>query len=252
MKKNLLVFTTLGLVLGATCVVACTSDDSTTPAVNPITDAGKDSTTPGSDSGPGTDANPGTDSGPDSGPQNPAPPTLGAQIDRMGRPAINTALNHGFDGNAAAAGTAKDAYNADSNPANWVTAYQPQFAANLAILDSLDKGALANDGGGCGNQPFSDDDAGAARYTTLSTVFAGDTLWLNTGSTTCTTYLAVELNATGAVTNTDCGGRGLAYDVIQTTYSAASGVGLSGFGSGVSAVPSKTNGTTFPYLATPL
>jgi hypothetical protein len=42
----------------------------------------------------------------------PAAPTLGVQVDRMARPAINTALNHGFDPTAAA-GTAKDAYNQD-------------------------------------------------------------------------------------------------------------------------------------------
>ena len=167
----------------------------------------------------------------------------------IGRPAINTALNHGFDGDASAAGAAKDTYNADKNPAGWVAAYQPQFAINLAILDSLD---LTPDGGGCGNQPFAQDDAGANRYATLSTVLAGDTLWLNTAGTTCTTYLAVELNATGLLVNTDCGGRRISDDVIQTTYSVTSGVGLSGFGSGVSAIPAKTDGTTFPYLATPL
>ena len=43
------------------------------------------------------------DSSPDAYCSNcPAVPTLGAQLDRMGRPAVNTALNHGFDPSAAA------------------------------------------------------------------------------------------------------------------------------------------------------
>ena len=50
----------------------------------------------------------------------PAAPALGAQIDRLGRPAINTVLNHGFDGSASSAGAAKDAYNADGSPGGWL------------------------------------------------------------------------------------------------------------------------------------
>ncbi len=247
MKKHLLLAGSAFVFAATSVFVACSGDDSS--GTTPTADAGSDVTT-SVDSGTDAshlDASPTPDSGPDGGP--PAPPTLGAQIDRMGRPAINTALNHGFDGDAGAAGAAKDTYNADKTPSGWVAAYQPEFARNLGILDSLD---LTPDGGGCGNQPYAQDDAGANRYATLSTVLAGDMLWLNTAGTTCTTYLAVELNATGVVTNTDCGGRRISDDVIQTTYSVVSGVGLSGFGSGVSAVPAKTNGTTFPYLATPL
>lgn len=79
---------------------------------------------------------------PDASPVPPAP-VLGAQIDRMGRPAINTALNELLvaDGTPAKT-TARDMYNADQAPANWPMAYTPEFAKNLAILDSLDKGLL--------------------------------------------------------------------------------------------------------------
>src|SRR5258706_2519811 len=48
----------------------------------------------------------------------PAAPSLGPQIDRLGRPAINTVLNHGFDPTAAA-GSAKDAYNLDGSKGGW-------------------------------------------------------------------------------------------------------------------------------------
>jgi hypothetical protein len=194
-----------------------------------------------------------SDSG-DGGP--PPPPTLGAQIDRFGRPAINTALNHSFDSNSATAGTAKDTYNADNVESNW-TSYKAEFAKNLAILDSLDTTDTTN---GCGNQLFAQADAGAGRYDTFAGVLANDRMWVNTAATNCSQYFGVELIATGVLAadagpdggpTNECGGRKLTYDVIQTTYSAAALGTVSGFGSGVSAVASKTSGTTFPYLAPP-
>jgi hypothetical protein len=247
MKKHLLLAGSAFVFAATSVFVACSGDD--TSGTTPAADAGSDVTTM-VDSGTDAshlDASPTPDSGPDGGP--PAPPTLGAQIDRIGRPAINTALNHGFDGDASTAGAAKDTYNADKTPSGWVAAYQQEMSNNLGILDSLD---LTADGGGCGNQAFAQDDAGANRYATLSGVLAGDMLWLNTAGTTCSQYLAVELNATGALPNTDCGGRRISDDVMGTTYSVVSGVGFTGLTSGVNAIPAKTNGTTFPYLATPL
>lgn len=213
--------------------------------------------TPSADAEAGTpDAEAGSAVGTDAG--NPPPPTLGAQIDRFGRPAINTALNHAFDPNATTAGAAKDSYNADTDAGAWSGTYTAEFEKNLAILDSLD---TTDAGTGCGNQLFAGSiDAGPARYATLAGVLADDRMWINTAATVCSQYLGVELIATGVIpadggpdggpTN-ECGGRTLAYDVIQTTYSAAALGKASGFGSGVSAVATKTNGTTFPYLAPP-
>ncbi len=247
MKKYLLATLALTAAFsGGVALVACGGDDT-----SPVTgnDAGKDVTTADSPAttDTGTDSPVVTDTGTDTNPPGPpAPPTLGAQLDRFGRPAINTALNHTFDpdtSDGGTKGTAKDKYNTDKAAAGWVAAYQPQFAGNLAIYDSLDSV--------CGNQPYAQADGGADRYKTLSSVLAGDKLWVNTGSTTCTTYLAVELNATGVVVNTDCGGRKLAYDVIDTTYSVVSGVGLSGFGDTIGPNATKTGGATFPYLSDP-
>ena len=117
------------------------SKDSGQPAADsghPAADSGQ----PAEDSGqPGEDS--GQDSGQpemDSGPT-PLPPTLlGTQIDRMGRAAINTALNHAFDPDAGSAGAAKNAYNADLDVPAWPATYAAEFATNLAILDSLDTG----------------------------------------------------------------------------------------------------------------
>jgi hypothetical protein len=165
---------------------------------------------------------------------NPAPPTLKTQVDRMGRPAANTALNHVFDATSAA-GTAKDAYNADKSLTNWAT-YAPEFGKNLGIFDALDTV--------CGNQIAF---AKANSYSTLAGVTADDRLYLNTAGTACTMYLAVEVNVLG-ITNTDCGGRGLKYDVIDATYSAVAVGAFTGVTDGIAADTTKTGGTTFPYL----
>ena len=95
----------------------------------------------------------------------PAAPILGTQIDRMGRPAVNTALNNVFTPGNCSVTTSKacyasatcpggetcqftvktmkkDAYNADQGVSSWPSTYPATFAGNLAIFDALDKGAL--------------------------------------------------------------------------------------------------------------
>jgi len=142
------------------------------------------------------------------GSMNPAPPKIGAtQIDRMGRPTINTALNHTFDNNAMTKGAAKDTYNADTDPTKW-GGYKAEFAKNLAILDSLDTV--------CGNQILAGAMPVAGRYDTLAGALTNDVLYIKTDAAACTTFLAVEANATMLLANTDCGGRKLTYDVVDT------------------------------------
>jgi hypothetical protein len=258
MKNTCFLFASAAaVVLGGSAIVGCSGDD--TKAAPAPADASVDSTTPVHDGG-ATDSG-ATDSGTaDADAGIPAPPSLGTQIDRFGRPAINTALNHSFDPDVDAAGAAKDLYNADNSPdaATWVARYTPEFEKNLAILDSLD---TTDAGSGCGNQIFAGPlDAGAGRYATLASVLADDRLWINTAATSCTQYLGVELIATGVLPSdggpdgsptNECGGRKLTFDVIDTTYSAAAVGALSGVTDGINAVPAKTSGTTFPYLAPP-
>jgi hypothetical protein len=229
----------------------------------------------------------GSDSGSGSnGP--PPPPALGAQIDRMGRPVINTALNHGFDGSAGvpsnAALASKDAYNHDEAVGMWPTTWTPTLAHDLAILDALDTGVCGNGiceataletnttcavdcpvqnpvngSDGCGNQAFFNPANGAAAYGALGTVLADDELYLDTSKGACTNYLAVEfyfyiLGTAPA----SCGGRAPTYDVIDTVYTLAS-IGVSGFnptnfmpafGDTVSA-HTDVSDTTFPFLGAP-
>lgn len=166
-------------------------------------------------------------------------PALSAtQIDRMGRPAISTALQETFNGDAAAQGAAKDAYNANASPAAWAD-YAPGFMTSLAILDSLDTD--------CGNQLGAD--LAAPRYSALGGLLAGDMLHVNSGSGTCgDVYLAVEANALGIIPNDDCGGRTLASDVIDVSYSVLAIGAIAGVGDGVAANDVAFE-AEFPYLA---
>jgi Domain of unknown function (DUF4331) len=171
------------------------------------------------------------------------PPALGAQIDRLGRPAINTAISDPFDTDVTMHGAKQDTYNA-ATPATGST-FEAQFETNLAILDSLDTV--------CGNQFAADTTkTDASRYKPLADVLLDDQLYVDTSSATCTTYLGVEANATNIIPNTDCGGRTLTEDVVDESYSVLATGMTSGVTDGVSAddkVSAQT--TTFPFLAPP-
>ena len=249
----------LGLGLGA-----CGDDDNGTTK-----DGSVDQAVPNMDAG--VDAATG-----DGGSNFPAPPALGAQVDRMGRAGINTALTDPFwdNGDTSAAEThhaKQDAYNAESNPASWgalklsagagAKTVIETFRANLAVYDALDgtsDGLMAGDG--CGNQ-LAYGANGNPDYATLATVLSNDVLFVNTGSGTCTTYLAVEASALG-IANADCGGRTPTYDTIDITYSALASAaavseagclnstpGACGVKDGINADPDSTpTNDTFPFL----
>jgi hypothetical protein len=276
MKKTIL-FALLASSSAALAFAGCSSTNSST-AGDGGTDSSmtEDSTTGDtgtSDTGTPTDSGVPGDAAEAATPP-PNPPTLGAQIDRMGRPAINTTLNHTFDPtcvNTSSSGPCapKDAYNADNNPANWsvppatdggtVPGYFAQFFGNLAIYDSLD--------GVCGNQAgynYGSTDGGvsssAPAYSAMAGVLSQDALWLNTNASTCQGYLSVELAALSAQSNTDCGGRAPLYNTIDVTYNLLAGTFIppgSDAGNypgpvtnGITA-PNKAPSTTFPYFATP-
>jgi len=223
-------------------------------------------------------------SGPDAQCSNcPAAPALGTQIDRMGRPAINTALNHGFDANASNANAAKNAYNADSNVGTWVATYGAEFAKNLAIIDVLDGGLNNNglceqgevhatnpadcpgttqvgSGIGCGNQVGANPNGtnNLQTYGTLGGLLADDRLYLDPSRGECTNYLALEFGVVTGQGNISCGGRAPEYDVIDFTYSAAA-LGVKGFSTDGTFTPVFGDGVdahedllgAFPYLGDP-
>lgn len=215
-----------------------------------------------------------------SGPDFPPPPEPGAQIDRMGRPAINTALSGAFvqydaagDPQAADAvvrGQLQDAYNEDMTEADWSDNYGTLFMGNLAVIDSLDTGL--NLGAGpltnaqaCTNQaghPTPGDLDDPANYGTLGGVaLPDDRLYVNVAATGCDAtaidsatepfngFLGVEIATLNAMP-AGCGGRRPIDDVIGVTYSLLA-IGLpAGFDDGITARAGQ-HPETFPYLAGP-
>ncbi|HUS27921.1 MAG TPA: hypothetical protein VMZ53_05415 [Kofleriaceae bacterium] len=219
----------------------------------------------------------------------PAAPALGTQIDRMGRPAINTLLNHGFDPGTGA-GPAKNAYNADTMPSTWPATYLAEFKKNLGVLDALDTGFCGNGrcelgefgtagatgvcaadcatatqvgtGDGCGNQVLYNGGMGTTpaltSYDTLSSILAADELYVDTSKSTCAFYLAVEFGVATGLGNSTCGGRAPQYDVIDFSLSAIA-VGINGFSTdGLFTPKMKDNApahtdytSTFPFLGEP-
>jgi hypothetical protein len=173
----------------------------------------------------------------------PPVPTLGTMIDRMGRPAINPALNSTFEANITTANASKDSYNVAAQ-ADW-GGFSARIATSLGILDGLDTN--------CGNQLLAGSSPVAGRYNTLAAVLADDRLYINTASTTCGQYLAVEANAVNVVPNSDCGGRAPTYDVIDTSYSVLAAGALTGVTDGINADGDGNvhSDTEFPFLSAP-
>ena len=196
----------------------------------------------------------------DARPAPPIPAVGDVQHDRMGRPAISTALNHPFEADPPTQAAQKDAYNADTAAADWMS-WIPEFRTNLAAFDGLD--TMVTDGDGCGNQAFFDPapDAGAGTgYTALAAVAADDRLYVDTSKTgPCFIYLGVEGNATGFLANADCGGRVpkvtniVTQDPIDVTYSLAVTGRAGDVTDGIDEDDhqSAVTNDTFPFLAPP-
>lgn len=170
----------------------------------------------------------------------PKPPTLGTQVDRMGRPAISTATVATFESDPVVKGAAKDAYNA-AGPATW-SSFAAGMAGNLAVLDAIDED--------CGNQLLYTSAGGYG----LAPVLADDRLWVNSvgiGAPDGQAYLAVEANAVGVLTNDLSGGRTLTMDIAATSYSVLALGAISGADDGVAADSVTQSNTAFPFVAAP-
>lgn len=232
--KHTTIFLAITLAISVAAIQGCGDDSETTTTASTGTGTGTGTTTTTGTGGTG-----GTNVVP--------PPAIGAQIDRFGRPAINTALNHTFSSDTAAKDAAKDAWNKDDNAANWSMTFGAEVAGNLAILDSLDTV--------CGNQPLAaPEPITPTRYAGLAGALADDRLWVNTAGASCGQYLAVEAAAALGVVAAegDCGGRALDYDVVDVSYSVlAAGDLMEAISDGVEADPAEVGGEVFPYLADP-
>jgi len=148
------------------------------------------------------------------------------QIDREGRPAVNTAL---------IPKTKKDDYNRAITPGDWESLFAADISASILFVDSLD--------GIAGNFLTGDE-------TALANLLADDRLQINLNIPDCGAYLALEAAALTEATPGACGGRTLAADVIDDTLTLLVSGGASPVSDGVDAndVPFLT---VFPFLAEP-
>lgn len=167
----------------------------------------------------------------------PKAPTLGALVDRVGRPGIAELLIAPFDPTTDHQAAVVSAF-ASADPTTWQSTARAPIAASLAIWDGLD--------GTCGNQALAAATVSATRYDALATLLADDRLWLDSRQTTCGQYLAVELGVT-----TDCGGRTPSMDVVDVSLSLVVNGTTSGLGDGVSSDADGAASATFPFLRVP-
>ncbi|MBT8132562.1 MAG: DUF4331 domain-containing protein, partial [Gammaproteobacteria bacterium] len=138
------------------------------------------------------------------------------QIDRTGRPAINTALI-----DLLASTGLKDQYNQAEDIDSWAPLFEMEIANNLAALDTLD-GVVGNN---------------LLPPMVLASVLVDDRLIIDVSIPECDAYLAVELGVP------QCGGRTLERDVIDDTFGAVVGPGVSDF------VPNTNNFLDeFPFM----
>jgi hypothetical protein len=168
----------------------------------------------------------------------------GKPIDRDGLPFVkNTLLGTAPFATDDASGIEREAFNAalPTTSAQFVPALQK----TLAFQDSLD--------GKCGNQVLAVPGETPARYLPLAKLFAEDRLWVNTGSTVCAQFFAVELaNLTGDKSMSgDCGGRSPTYDTSNVWRSLLIGGTTTGIRDGLHQDEHPPSATEFPFLAPP-
>ncbi|MDH3768580.1 MAG: DUF4331 domain-containing protein, partial [Gammaproteobacteria bacterium] len=143
----------------------------------------------------------------------------GAQLDRTGRPGITTALI-----DLLASTGKKDQYNQAADIDTWASLFEDEIAANLAALDTLD-GVVDNN---------------LLPPPVLASVLVDDRLIIDVSNPVCDAYLAVELGVP------QCGGRTLERDVIDDTFGAVVGPGVSDFVGNTSVFLDQ-----FPFLGEP-
>lgn len=168
----------------------------------------------------------------------------GKPIDRGGLPFVkNTLIGTAPFATDDASGIEREAFNAalPTTSAQFVPALQK----TLAFQDSLN--------GKCGDQVLAAPEETPARYLPLAKLFAEDRLWVNTASTVCTQFFAVELaNLTGDKSlSGDCGGRSPTYDASNVWRSLLISGMTTGITDGLHQDEHPPSATEFPFLAAP-
>jgi hypothetical protein len=168
----------------------------------------------------------------------------GKQLDRMARPFVaNTLLGVAPFSNDDASGVRRQEFN-EALPGS-SGRFVSDLEKTLAFEDSLD--------GTCGNQLLAAPKETPSRYQALAKVFADDRLWVNSASTVCTQFFAVELASLAgqkALTD-DCGGRTPTYDTSNVWRSLLIAGTTSGITDGLHQDEHPPSATAFPFLAPP-
>jgi hypothetical protein len=165
-------------------------------------------------------------------------------IDRMALPFVkNTLLGIAPFSTDDASGVRREEFNAalPTSSAEFIADLQK----TLAFQDSLD--------GKCGNQVLATAEETPARYLPLAKLFAEDRLWVNSASTVCTQFFAVELaNLAGDRSmRSDCGGRSPTYDAPNVWRSLLIAGMSTGITDGLHQDERPPSAAQFPFLAPP-
>ena len=170
--------------------------------------------------------------------------SAGKPLDRMARPFVaNTLLGVAPFSNDDSSGLRRQEFN--EAPPGTSGRFIDDLQKSLAFQDSLD--------GRCGNQLLAQATESPSRYRALAKVFADDRLWVNSASSVCTQFFAVELaNLAGTPTSsTDCGGRAPTYDTSNVWRSLVIAGTTSGVSDGLHRDEHRPSATVFPFLAEP-
>jgi hypothetical protein len=168
----------------------------------------------------------------------------GKPLDRMARPFVgNTLLGVAPFSPDDASGLLRQEYN-QALPATSAR-FIADLQKSLAFQDSLD--------GKCGDQLLAEPKESPSRYRALAKVFADDRLWVNSASSVCTQFFAVELaNLTGQkMLSNDCGGRAPTYDTSNVWRSLLIAGTTTGVTDGLHQDEHPPSATVFPFLAPP-
>jgi hypothetical protein len=169
-------------------------------------------------------------------------PTLGEPIERTARPLIKTTLVGGPLSPDTESDQRKEAYNRVARN-DWAK-FSSDIQKTLELYDGFD--------GKCGNQWLADTNA-PHRYDRLAKLLADDRVWVNSKSSSCTQFLAVELTEfhTAGALSSDCGGRTPNYDASNLFRSLLMNGTMTGGIDGLDHDDKVHSTTDFPFLAAP-
>ena len=169
----------------------------------------------------------------------------GKPFNRMAQPFVkNTMLGTAPFSTDDASGRLRDQFNA-ATPATSAR-FIKDLARSLAFQDSLD--------GKCGNQFLAKPKASSwMRYRPLAALLADDRLWVNSASSVCTQFFAVELAHLSGRKDllNDCGGRTPNYNMSNVWRSLLIAGTTDTTSDGLEHDEHEPSSTIFPFLAPP-